>query len=107
LHPPAPAAAPRQLFIYWRVTIAQLPLARQAMLDVQQRLCREHAGLQASLLLRDDEAGAAEATLMETYASPGGIDSSLQRRIDALCDAATAAWRRGPRHVEAFRCVVR
>jgi quinol monooxygenase YgiN len=104
---PAPAAAPRQLFIYWRVGAADLPLARRSVLELQQRLRLENAGLQASLLLRDDVANSGENTLMEIYASQRGIDASLQRQIEALCEAATAAWRRGPRHVEVFRGVDR
>ncbi len=104
---PAPADPPRQLFIYWRVGVAELPQARRTMLELQQRLCREHGDLQAWLLLRDEDASTAEATLMETYAAPHGIDASLQRQIETLCDAATAVWRRGPRHTEVFRCVDR
>ncbi|MEO7850704.1 MAG: DUF4936 family protein [Rubrivivax sp.] len=92
----------RQLFIYWVVSAADLKPACEGVLDLQQQLCRQHPGLQASLLLRDDEPRSAEATLMEIYAMAGGLDAALQQQIEALCEPATATWRRGARHVEAF-----
>jgi hypothetical protein len=92
----------RQLFVYWRVAVADLKLARQGVRELQQQLCNQHPGLQAWLLLRDDTEQAAEATLMEIYALPGGLDVAVQQQIEAVCEPATACWRRGARHVEAF-----
>lgn len=95
-------AAVRELFVYWRLEPHDLPAARQAMQQFQQQLEAEWPGLAARLYRRADEAGAAHATLMETYAREGGIAPGLQADIVTLGTQAATRWCRGPRHVEVF-----
>jgi hypothetical protein len=94
----------RELYLYWRVARADLAAARAAMQQFQQALVLGHAGLQARLLQRADEAGEL-VTLMETYALPAasmGIDEAMQGRVVDGGDAASTAWRTEPRHLEVF-----
>ncbi|MDO9091535.1 MAG: DUF4936 family protein [Rubrivivax sp.] len=91
----------RELFIYWRVQAQQLQLAVQAMARFQGELCARQPQLQARLFKRVDE-DQALATLMETYAAPGGIDNSLHQAIVVQGTQAAAPWCQGPRHVEVF-----
>lgn len=96
----------RSLFVYWKTARESLPAAAEAMAGFQRELCRRHVGVAARLYRRADDDGHGDgddgATLMETYAAPGGIDTELQQRIVADGDLACAAWRRGARHVEVF-----
>jgi Domain of unknown function (DUF4936) len=93
----------RELFVYYRVDGANAAAARRAVRAMHDRLCRDHPGLQARLLIRAGD-GSTPQTWMEIYALPGcaeGIDASLE----AVIEAAAADWRdlvAGPRHVEAF-----
>jgi hypothetical protein len=97
-----PVTAPgRELYIYWRMGSADAAAASLAIRAWQLALQKAHPGLRARLLRRADEA-AAEVTLMETYLQPGGIDPALQQHIADAGDAVSAAWRRGPRHLEVF-----
>lgn len=105
---------PRELYVYWRLARSDLEAARAALQGWQRRLCAEVAELDAALYLRADEGadvqaneGADEATLMETYrieagAGMAGVSPGVEARIRAEGDALSAAWRRGPRHVEVF-----
>jgi hypothetical protein len=98
-------ASARELYLYWRTGSADAAAATVAMRAWQQALQRAHPDLQARLLRRADEAAAEtkpEITLMETYLQPGGIRPALQQHIADAGDAASATWRRGPRHVEVF-----
>ena len=94
-------ALARELYLYWRTSHADAPAASAAVRAWQQGLQSEQPGLQARLLRRADEAPA-ETTLMETYVLAGGIGPALQQHIAQRGDEATAAWRRGPRHLEVF-----
>lgn len=91
----------RQLFIYWKIAPAALPAALAAVHQAQAQLRTEWPGLQAQVLQRCDRAEGTEsqATVMETYRSPAGIDAEGQ----ALIESALAGIAPGPRHVEAFR----
>jgi hypothetical protein len=93
----------RELFIYWRVARGDLATAVQAVRHFQATLRDRHRGLSAGLYLRDDDAGGS-ATLMETYAVPGGgIDAAIQSEIVAAGAVPPfAACCLGERHVEAF-----
>jgi hypothetical protein len=96
----------RQLFIYWRVAVADVPAALQAARDLHVQLRLRHAELRTGLYLRRDGA-AGDATLMESYAlaSPGGsggVDVALQHGIEAAGAATQRPWLRGTRHVEVF-----
>jgi len=96
----------RQVFVYWRVALADTPPAMQAMRDLQRRLQDSHPGLRARLYVRS-ETSADDTTLMETYsvdagADVQGLDAVLQRHIDDAGAALLRPWLRGARHVEVF-----
>jgi Domain of unknown function (DUF4936) len=91
----------RQLFVYWRVAPAALPAALAAVRQAQARLADGWPGLVARVYERCDPAP--EATVMETYEAPGGLDAAAQARIEAALAPALTALPAGPRHVEAFR----
>ena len=104
----APARSGTALFIWWRVDAAQAADARRCAQALQQRLCQQHPGLQAQLLLRDDEPDGAGAprpsalTLMETYSAAGGVDAALQQAIAALAAQLLPPALLAARHVEVF-----
>ncbi len=85
-------------YVYYRVDAGDADAAVAAAQAVQARLRAEHPGLQAELLkrpgLRDGQ-----VTLMETYAFAPQQDAAA---VESQAAAATAGWRRGPRHVEVF-----
>lgn len=87
----------RALFVYWRVDPAALPAVRAAVHRAQAALAGDWPGLQVRLWERVDGTSGS-ATVMETYAAPGGIDAAGQARIDATMAPCVPA----PRHVEAF-----
>ena len=94
-----------ELFVYWRLDRVNLGLAQAAMQGWQAELAQSWPGLVARLYVRADAgdgSSTTEATLMETYARPGGVDAALQQQILAQGAAVTAPWRRGQRHVEVF-----
>lgn len=96
-----------ELFIYWRVAPEALADAGLAMQAWQAGLCAAHPGLQTRLYRRTD-AAEGQATLMETYAWPGGgIDEALHRAIVEQGAEAAAAWCVGKRHVEVFEALAR
>ena len=91
----------RELFIYWHVAPGRLAEAGAAMAAFQQALQAQHTGLVTRLYCRsDDDAG--RATLMETYALPGGIPQALQTTLVVQGAQAAAPWCEGSRHVEVF-----
>lgn len=95
-----------ELYIYYRVRACDAPALRAAVQALQAELIHDHPGLQARLLVRCDAPAAdrsdpEQATWMETYTHPDGIDAVLQQRIEArarLLPGMPAA-----RHTEAFR----
>jgi hypothetical protein len=95
--------ADRRLFVYYKLPAATARVAGEAARAAQRALCERLDGLQAELLRRPFVAGLPEATLMETYARPGGIDAAMQAAIEAMLAAALAPWLAGgARHVEVF-----
>jgi len=86
----------RTLFVYWRIDADALEGALVAVRAAQAGLCADWPGLQARLWQRSDPG--VPATVMETYAAPGGIDAVAQARIDAAMAPCVPA----TRHVEAF-----
>jgi len=95
----------RQLFIYWRVARADLPVALQALRDWQATLRVRHPALQCRLYQRHD-GSADEATIMETYADASpGIGEALHQHIEQAGNALLQHWLRGARHVETFDAV--
>lgn len=93
--------APVELFVYWKLSREQVGAAHAALAAAQRGLMQQHPQLTAEAFRRADDAGGV-ATLMETYAAPGGIDMALRHEIDAAVTPAVAAWLTGPRHVEVF-----
>jgi hypothetical protein len=90
----------RQLFIYWRVEPDRLPQALAAVRQAQGGLMAAWPGLTARVLERCDPAQ--QATVMEIYAAPGGIDADGEQRIADALAGALAGIALGSRHVEAF-----
>ncbi|MCB1997757.1 MAG: DUF4936 family protein [Rhodoferax sp.] len=86
----------RALFVYWRIDATDLPATLVAVHAAQAQLASAWPGLQARLWQRSDPG--VQATVMESYAAPGGIDAAAQARIDA----AVAGHVPAQRHVEAF-----
>lgn len=96
------APGPRQLFIYWRVSPADLPIALQALRAWQATLKAEHPALHCRLYRRH-EGSPHETTVMETYADAApGICEALCEHIEQAGSAVLKRWLRGPRHVEVF-----
>ncbi len=91
-----------ELYIYWKVAASSLPQALAAAQTLQQSLRLRHPTLQARLLQRADDTGA--ATLMEVYSKPAGIDGALRLDIEqqAALHLAPLACAAGARHVEVF-----
>ena len=94
-------AAPRALFVYYRVAEADVRAAADAMRQCHSKLQHDCPGLQCQLWRRP-EAPTGEVTLMETYAAPEGIDVPLAGRIEAQAAQASSPWQLGPRHTEVF-----
>ena len=94
----------RELYIYWHVAAEQAGAAAAAMAAWQAALCSRHPGLRARLLRRADGDGseAPRSTLMETYATAGGIGAALHAEIMVTGAQAAAPWCQGLRQVEVF-----
>jgi len=95
----------RQLFIYYRIAVADAAAAFAALQPVQQALCESHPGLQARLLRRTDVSSDGMCTLMETYRfdlPAQGVSERLQADIDAAAEAVLRPWLQGARHCEVF-----
>jgi hypothetical protein len=90
-----------ELYFYWRANPADMAAVKTAVQTWQAAVRHAQPGLQTRLLQRA-EVAAPEVTWMEIYALPGGIGPALQQHIVERGDAATAPWRRGPRHLEVF-----
>jgi hypothetical protein len=95
----------RELFVYWRATLADARRAETAAAQLQAALRERHPGLVARLYRRTDSE-ADIATLMETYTHPAGIDQALQAAIDDAAGRALGTWCIGTRHVEVFEAIV-
>lgn len=94
----------RQLFIYYRIDVADEPSVRSQLRGLQRQLMESHPGLQARSLIRGEQEPAAHRTVMEIYARPGrpgGVDDECQAAIAAAA-AGLAPLIRSPRHVEVF-----
>jgi hypothetical protein len=95
----------RELFIYYRIPVAQAQAAHAAVLAFQARLRQRHPGLTTRFLRRPD-AQDQHQTWMEIYSfdsaiSPSGITASLQGEIEFEA-SALAGLTAGGRHVEVF-----
>ncbi len=91
-----------ELYVYYRIDPAQGEAAH-AQVEGQQAWLRTGIdGLQTGLLLRADAVPrGAEATWMEIYRRPGGLDAAACALIEAAMQALPTG-RVGPRIVERF-----
>jgi NADH dehydrogenase/NADH:ubiquinone oxidoreductase subunit G len=104
------AAAARSLYIYYRVTQAELARAVAAVQAMQAGLCAHHPGLRAQVLRRVEAAPAAMAapgaeaavTLMEVYTAAQGVDDAWVAEIEAEAARLPFETRASPRHLELF-----
>jgi len=97
------ADTPASLFIYFKLTSALAPRARQELGAMQARLRARHPGLTARLLARTDEPLSAESELtwMEVYEHPHGLSHAFLADLHAAVQALPAGLI-GPRHTESF-----
>ena len=103
-------AAARSLYIYYRVTPADLARAVASVRALQADLCARHPGLQAQVLRRVEAAPdgmpAQDAdrpvTLMEVYAAEPGVDDALLGEIEAAAAAQRPQFGTSARHLELF-----
>jgi Domain of unknown function (DUF4936) len=95
----------RELFIYYRVQVAQEAHARRVVRTFQSQLCARFPQLVARLLCRPEESEG-QQTWMEIYStnpmlSPSGVTVELQAAIEAQA-LALAPCIVGSRHTEVF-----
>ncbi|MES2099377.1 MAG: DUF4936 family protein [Pseudomonadota bacterium] len=95
----------RELFVYYRVRLADAAVANAAVRTMQAQLRARHPELVVRLLCRADSVDG-EQTWMETWAAdparaPEGIGAALQAAIDEAA-LALQPWQIGPRHTEVF-----
>lgn len=93
----------RRHYVYYRVDAADAAAVTEAARAMQAALRAAHPGLEAELLRRPDVRDG-QVTLMEIYAFGPGHDAA---EVETKADAATEAWRRGPRHLEVFELLPR
>lgn len=97
----------RTLFIYWKVSPEQMAPALAATRALQTRWRQHHPALAAELYIRadGDDGGDRDgglATVMETYAQPGGLDEPTQQMLIDDSRLVLGPWCSGGRHVEHF-----
>jgi hypothetical protein len=94
----------REVFVYYRVRIEDLPAVLAAVDALHGRWRAQHVGLTCTLLRREAEtdAGAGTVTLMEVYQAPRGVPLEWQTAIEAVASATLSPWLVGPRQVEVF-----
>jgi len=97
----------RELFIYYRIEVANAQNAFAVARDMQRGLRERHPGLAARLMRRLDEPSphqtSDQQTWMETYSlhDAGGVSTSLQAEIEAAA-AGLKPYIAGTRHTEVF-----
>lgn len=104
------AAAARNLYVYYRVTLAEQARAVAAVQAMQAGLCTRHPGLRAQVLRRVEAAAAAGAatgtdpvvTLMEVYSAVHGVDDACAAEIESDAARLPFETRAGARHMEWF-----
>ena len=92
---------PTQVFVYYRVRVADGAAAIAAAQAGQAHLRVTLPGLACTLSRRVDDA-AEHLTLMETYAHGDAVTAAAQRDIERQMRAAIEAWLVGERHIEVF-----
>ena len=103
----------REAFIYYRIHMNQIEMARHEILAFQARMVAVFPGLVARLLQRADgraEAGGEHQTWMEHYridavdsmSTQPGLTPEVLARIEHDATAQLSRWIAGPRHTEMF-----
>ena len=95
-----------ELFIYYRLDVADAPAAQAAVAVFQAGLLARYPWLRTRLLRRPNATDGQE-TWMETYAADPalnrtGITPDIAAQIE-LAAAVLAPWLRGARHTEVFQ----
>lgn len=90
-----------ELYVYYRAPAESQAALEQAVDAAQRALVAGHAGLEARLLRRP-EAANGQATWMEIYRHPQGIDRALEARIEAALQAVLKDYGAVARHAERF-----
>jgi hypothetical protein len=90
-----------ELYVYYRAPVASQAALEQAVDAAQRALVARHPALEARLLRRP-EAADGQATWMEIYRHPRGIDRALEAEIETALQAASSDLGAGPRHIERF-----
>ncbi|MDP3822770.1 MAG: DUF4936 family protein [Burkholderiales bacterium] len=95
-----------ELFIYYRLDVADAPAAQAAVAVFQAGLLARYPWLKARLLRRPNATDGQE-TWMETYAADPalnttGITPAIAAEIE-LAAAVLTPWLRGVRHIELFQ----
>lgn len=90
-----------ELYVYYRAPVSAYDALVGAVSDAQRGLEARHPGLQARLLRRPD-VQEGQATWMEIYRHPQGVDAALEAQIDAALRPALQDLGAGERHVERF-----
>ena len=85
-------------YVYYRVATADVAAAAAAVAAFQRRWQAGGPGRVAELLRRPGETDGL-VTLMEVYAC---ADAAAAVAVETDAARATAAWRRGERHLEVF-----
>ncbi len=98
-------SAEPELYVYWKVPMAQLPQALVAGRQLQALLRSQIDGLHARLLQRADGEGEGDATVLEIYALQGGLHARHREIIEKSAQFAYGAAGCLPakRHVEIFQ----
>lgn len=98
-----------ELFIYYRIHMNQIEMARREIQAFQARIGTAYPGLVARLLTRADGADGEHETWMEHYrietgdpTTAEGLTSEIQARIEHDATAQLSRWIAGPRHTEVF-----
>ncbi len=95
----------RELFVYYRVRVADTAAVQAAAQAMQAQLRAQHPGLIARLMRRAD-VPATNETWMETYAvDPAHAADGVNAALEAAIDRAAIALQpllAGPRHTEVF-----
>lgn len=94
-----------ELFIYYRIDLADGAAAQRAVADFQERLRGRYPWLRARLLRRP-QATDGQETWMETYSADpamnlGGVTPEVATEIEHAA-LALVPYLRGPRHTEIF-----
>ena len=93
--------------MYYRVPRARVDAACAAVRAQQQAWTQRHAGLQAQLLLREENGASELATLMEVWlwadgSAPAPTPEPSWDRLEEALTGALGECLVGPRHVEDF-----